>query len=152
MSHDPKSSSRTETTLDPNEISMEMSEFGCLKTICQDTSTLRDSNFNQFPKLTKELIFGNLRSYENIVTTVKCLAKYQSDKVKILNNNTIVIQRKLNANNSLPFVKYEIMLINDEDDDSEDDDDDDDECGDNKSDSGIDGCDVDKNDLRKCMF
>ena len=149
MSHDPKSS-RNETTVDPNEI--QMSQFGSIKTICQDTSTLRESDLNQFPKLTKELIFGNLKSYESIVTTVKCFAKCQNDKVMILNNNTIVIERKLKANNSLPFVKYEIMLINDEDDDSEDDDDDDDECGDNKSDSGIDGCDIDKNDLRKCMF
>ena len=142
MSHESKSSSENDTIVHSNE--MEMSRFCCVRSICQDISTLKEKNLNQVPKLTKELIFGNLKCYESIVTTIKCLAKYQNDKITILNNNIIVIERKLNGNNSLPFVKYDIMLINDEDDDS--DDEDDDECGDNKSDS------EDKNDLRQCMF
>ena len=63
MSHDPKSSSGNDTIVDPNE--MEMSQFGCIKSICQDLSTLTGNNLNQVPKLTKELIFGNLKSDES---------------------------------------------------------------------------------------
>ena len=152
MSHEPKSTNVNDTiaTYFPDREELEKHEFRCIKSICQNLSSLNQENLHKVPKLTKELIFGNLKSYENIVTTIKCLAKYQNDKITILNNNVIVIERKLKANNSVPFVKYQITLINDEDDDSEDEDDD--ECGDNKSDNDVDHDDNDKNDLRKCMF
>ena len=135
MSHDPKPSSNlsNEAILEQNQ--MEMSHFCCVKSICQDMSTLKENNSKpvNVPKLTKELIFGNLKCYESIVTTAKCLAKCQNDKLTILNNNIIAVERKLNVNHLIPYVKYEIMLINDEDDSDNEND-----CGDehdNKSDS-----------------
>ena len=147
MSHDPISQSNVnDTTNSPDLNELEMSKCYCIKSICQDLSSLNQKNLHKAPKLTKELIFGNLKSYESIVTTIKCLAKYQNDKVTVLNNSIIVIERKLKANNRMPFVQYEIMLISDEEDDS-DDDDNDDECGDIKSDD-----DADNDDLIKCMF
>ena len=106
---------------------------------------MNETNLRKVAKLTKELIFGNLKSYESIVTTAKYLATFENNKIVILNNNIISVERKFNANSSIPCVKYEFMLINDEDDDSEDSDDDGDECGDNKSDN-------DENEFAAGMF
>ena len=146
MSHDPKSQANVNDATnfpDLKELEIFMDKFHCIKSICQDLSSLNQANLNEVPKLTKKLMFGNLKCYESIVSTVKCVAKYENDKVTILNNNIIAVERKLNANNSIPYVKYEFMLINDSDDDNE--------C-DNKSNSDSGHVDENEDELAACMF